>query len=526
MRSLAHLVDRKVLAIDWDRESIRIMHAKTGKKGPRRIRAFLVPIPEVVDVDDPESLGHFIAAALKQRRIHTRRAIMAIPREKAVLNTLTLPKVPIEEMPSVVHFQITKELPFAMEEAKIDFASFPAGPETENVDVLVAAVRNDELDHYKSVCQNARLELERIGLRPYANNVAVTYGRDIERIGCMLMMDIGPVLTEINLIRKGHLTFSRAASVNVPVMPRAHDKTNDLRGPAPVHIAPTDAEVQEAVNNLLLEVTRTIEAYRVSNPGAEIDQIVVAGSCGIEETLRHEAAQRFGAPAKLYNPGEMFDSLKDRSGQLTAFGASMGLIIGHGAEGVLHFDFLHPKEPTKVVSAKVRKIPVVAATVLVFALAALVFQTQKSSENKRKLDELKPLIKKRTDEQKALKAFGADIDQALSWRNREVVWLDQLAVITELFPNAQDAYVAKLDGATKAEPKEEKTIEVELRARHMGRLIELRKTLEDKGPFVANAKQMREANDKAGYIAAGKVTLTLKPSSVPQTQPSQTKGGK
>ena len=78
MKSPGRLVDRRVLAIDWDRESIRIIHASTGRKGPRRTRGYLVPIPEGIDVDDPESLGQFIRRALRQRRIRTKRAIMAV----------------------------------------------------------------------------------------------------------------------------------------------------------------------------------------------------------------------------------------------------------------------------------------------------------------------------------------------------------------------------------------------------------------------------------------------------------------
>lgn len=529
MISIRHLVDRRVLAIDWDRESIRVIHARTGRKGPTRIRAFLVPIPEVVDVEDPESLGQFISRALRQRRIRTQRAIVAIPREKAVLNMLSLPQVPMEEMPSVVHFQITKELPFALEEAKIDFATFPAAAEAETVDVLVAAVRNDELEHYKAVCENAGLELQRIGLRPYANNVAVNHGRDTEQIGCLLFVDVGPVLTEINLIRRGHLAFSRAASVNVPVMPvvrvqgtdgvESGAPTETSRGEhGPVRIAPTEVEQQEALNNLLLEVTRTIEAYRITNPGAQIDQIIVAGSCGIEQRLCSEAAERFGAAARLYNPGETLPKLADRGEQMTAFSAALGLVIGHGGEGTLHFDFLHPKEPTKVVSAKVRKIPVIAATIILFILAGVVFQWRVATAANENLRVYKNKIAELKKEEQLLKQFTNEVKTAQAWDKREMVWLDHLVTITELFPDTQDAHVTYLTA------KDDGTIRINVRARQMAILEELRKTFEEKGPYWAKLGTISESARAAGVGYDADITLQLK--SKVSSQPSQARGQK
>ena len=515
MRSLRHLVDRRVLSIDWDSESIRIVHARTGRKGPRAIRGFLVPIPEGVDVEDPESLGQFIARALTQRRIHTRRAIVAIPREKAVLNMLSLPPVPTEEMPSVVHFQVTKELPFALEEAKIDFATFPAAPGSETVDVLVAAVRNDELEHYRAVCENAGLELERIGLRPYANNVAVTYGRDAEQIGCMLFVDVGPVLTEINLIRRGHLAFSRAASVNVPVLPAVRIQAAEGE-PAPVSIAPTESEQQEAVNGLLVEVTRTIEAYRASNPGAEIDQIMVAGSCGIEDRLRREAAARFGAPAKLYDPGETIERLRNRGEAMTAFSAALGLMIGHGAEGVLHFDFLHPKEPVRVTIAKVRKIPVIAATVVIFILAVLVFQRHMARQTNQNLKLYRDKIAELKKEGEAINLFAAEVNMAQSWMEREVVWLDHLLMITQLFPETSEARVTRFDA------KDDGTIRIGVRAKQMTKLEEIRRAFEEKGPYVAQVGSTGEKTEKGETVSEGEIALKLR--SRLETKPPPAKG--
>lgn len=493
-----------MLAIDWDSESIRIIHAVVGRKGPGRIRGVLVPITEGVDVDDPESLGQFIARALKQRKIRTRRAVVAIPRDQAVLHMLSLPNVPPEEMPSVVHFQITKELPFALEEARIDFATFPAEAESETVDVLVAAVRNDVLEHLQSVCVSAGLELERVGLRPFANTVSQTFGREQVSTGCQLFVDVGPVLTEIDLIRGGHLAFSRAASVSVPIMPTVRVKAALEDPSGPVTIAPTEQEQEEAVANLIVEVNRTIEAYRVSAPGAEIDSIVVGGSCGIEERFCREVADRFGAPATLYNPGQTLLMLRDRGEELTAFSAPLGLAVGHGTEGTLHFDFLHPKEPVDLSKVKARKVPVIGATVVVFILAIVVLRQQLPKATEAKVKDLQRKVDVLKKKAKEVEQFEQQVARAEEWEKQEWVWLDDLAKITDLFPPTTDAYttklIAKVDG----------TIALSVRAKKMSELEPLRERLERVGPFNATLGTTKEVTDPRGFQAEGEFILTPK----------------
>lgn len=464
----------------------------------------LVPIPEGIDVDNPERLGQFIARALRQRRIRTKRVIVSIPREQAVLHTLSLPNVPAEEMPSVVHFQITKELPFALEEAKIDFAVFPSeNAEAENVDVLVAAVRNDVLTHYQSVCQNAGLEIERVGLRPFANAVATTWDSPEAQSGCTLLVDVGPVLTEIDLIRNGHLAFARAASVSVPVLPSAWILDETREGEKPSMPDPPEAEQQEAVDNLLIEVNRTIEAYRVTDPETEIDRIIVGGSCGLEQRLCEEAADKFGASGRVYNPADTLRKLGERGDAMVAFSAPLGLVIGQGTEGALHFDFLHPKEPIDLTRQRARKVPVVAATIVLFVVAGGVVRGKIQYAKQQELKRIKTEISKLAKEEKRVKAFERQVLSSGEWCDREVIWLDEMACITELFPETTEAYVTRVHSTTGGP--------ITLKVKSKQGLEKTRRDYEAAStPYMAKVTSERPAPSKIGFVRESALVLTPK----------------
>jgi hypothetical protein len=279
-----------------------------------------------------------------------------------------------------------------------------------------------------------------------------------------------------------------------------------------VTITPTEDEQEEAVGNLIVEVNRTIEAYRVSAPGAEIDSIVVGGSCGIEERFCREVADRFGAPAKMYNPGESIMTLRDRGEDMTAFSAPLGLTVGHGTEGTLHFDFLHPKEPVDLSKVKARRVPVIAATVIVFVMALIVLRVQIPKATRAKAKTLQSKVKALRAEAKEVEQFKEQVLRAELWADQEKVWLDDLATITELFPPTSEAYAMVLSAKVNG------TIALKVRAKKLGDLEPLRDRLERLGPFNATLGTTKEVSDTRGFRAEGEYILTPKSKQAAETK--------
>ena len=56
------------------------------------------------------------------------------------------------------------------------------------------------------------------------------------------------------------------------------------------------------MNELLVEITRTLQAYRATESAKEVEQIVIAGSTGIESALLEAVDERFNLPAVLFDP--------------------------------------------------------------------------------------------------------------------------------------------------------------------------------------------------------------------------------
>lgn len=444
---------KRILAFDWDGRGLRVVHAFLTKRGVKIDRLLSVAIPGDVDVANPEQMGAHIRRVLNQEGIVTRHAVVDIPRDQAILNTLMLPCRLPEELPAMVEMQIAKELPFPVSEAAIDFAVESQHEDGVTAEVLVAAIRREVLHQYEATFAAAGLRLDRIGLRPYANKVAVCALLKHAMPDRVLIIDVRPTLTEIDVLRHSALVFSRAASVLIPArldesphlsIARPQGRSDRIGG---VEEDEPGAEVSGGtagvIQSLVVEVTRSIEAYRASDAGARIDHVVIAGDLGIEETLAETIHKRLDVTTEMYNPASTFGWEPDEGAGASAFAASLGLVLGHADTGLLHFDFLHPKKRVTAARERLRIAPKVAAVIALFLAAGTVFLLEHTRHERRQLAQIEAEIEELEAKADENERFLKFVDEIRAF-DEQHVWVDVLHDITSLLPSREELVVANV----------------------------------------------------------------------------------
>ena len=88
----------KVVSLDWDWRSLRIGEARVSGSKVRVRRLVCGPMEPGLAYGDPEGLGRHIRRILDEEGISTKRGIVDIPRDQAVLHTLTLPAVLVQSL--------------------------------------------------------------------------------------------------------------------------------------------------------------------------------------------------------------------------------------------------------------------------------------------------------------------------------------------------------------------------------------------------------------------------------------------
>lgn len=438
---------KQLLAIDWDRKSLRMVLVRPRSRGVDLIKAVSVPIPPEVRIDDAGALGAFMRDAMSRSKIGVRRSVLCIGRDQVVLNTLNLPPTTPEEMPAIVQFQIIKELPFSPDEAVLDFAVSGVFDAKLPSTVLVAAVRKDVLEFQRQVAAAAGLSVQSIGLRPHSNLSAIlTDSPDLADTD-VLMVDVGPQMSEINIIRRGALGFSRAASASLPPGGSVADAPllDSRIVAAPLEDREEDETHRQAVASLMVDIIRSFEAYRATEPGVSLDRIVVCGATGIEPQLAEALAARFAARAELYTPERSLGLPPPRARELRGFSAAIGLALNHDAAPMASFDFLSPKKPVSRRTIRLKKVPVIAATILLFLASGIVFHVKFIRPRQLEVEELQLQADAKKEEEKKIVAFKDQVESLEEWMASEHVWPEVLVALSNGFPERKEAYAEGLD---------------------------------------------------------------------------------
>jgi len=436
------IVDRSTLCIDWDERSLRVIEAAFSRSGVRIRRAIHVPLDPGLNARDPAAMGDFLNRALREHRIRAKKAIIDIPRQDVILNLISLPRGTRDELAAMVHAQVSRELPFSKDQAAIDFAVAPDGGGT-TCQLWVAAVRTHVLEYYEQTLEAAGLTPERIGLRSYATQAAVVESGEVS--GRTVLVDVGPSMTEISVIRDARLVYSRAASVTRTAEPAPTDEPRPAPGDQAIPLADDFLPRQGPLDALLIEVSRTLQAYRAGDAGARIDRIILSGTGGVDERLRAAFEARFGSPTRLFEPPAALNWKRITDVPAPPFIAPIGQTYNHIAPETDRFDFLHPKEPEAERKERAKRRPVAALTVALFLAAAVVLMMQILKIKERDVTELKRARAKVEQEIKDYDTLQKKHADTSEWMKKNVVWLDKLKLVADHFVSNQEAYITGLE---------------------------------------------------------------------------------
>ncbi|MCG3178795.1 MAG: hypothetical protein BIFFINMI_01125 [Phycisphaerae bacterium] len=510
------LFNREILALDWDQRQVRAIAAQAGTGRLSVKRMFSESVPQTVSTDDPGAFGVWLRGVLARHGCAGARTLVALPRDRVVLKNLSVPPVPDEELAALVQFQMQKELPFAANEAVIDYtvgehlggSEGPAGvnggaasngaaangspppvaPAATNTELLVAATRREVVDYYTAVMERAGLTAARIGLRCFCN--LRTLRTCLHDDACLLMVDVGPAMTEINVVRKGTLLFSRSASVQAARPDSAHD-------------APESREFMDRLN---LEVLRSVQAARATVSGLEVEGVVVAAPMRMARPIADLLSQRLEVPGRILDPSESIHLPRKQREQAGEFSAVIGLAMGHMDKAQPPFDFLHPHKPVDLNARRRRKKLLVGGAVAAGLLLCIVANAVAYSISEGKVNRKDGELAKLKPKAKAVRDLADQVKAVTARAQPDPEWLTELERLNQM-------WVAGAEPQPTTAP-EDLAAWKELRDFHSGiHVFHVAAVHKDKGEWtitlegLADNGYVRVKDEKGNMVPMDRVTL-------------------
>lgn len=213
-----------VVGLNIGADSIKAVEL-TGKGNSAFISALgSIPTPpdSVSDgvVMNSTALSRAIKLLFKQSGIKTRNVISSVSGTSSlVVRVIEVPRMSDNELTDNMKVDLDRYIPFAPNEVRHSFVALrelPSDPDSPNMEVLLAAARNETIDQHVDVLDDSKLRPVAIDVEPLAAARSVVYSSDSDAplvsgdyAVATALINIGSLSTEISVLRGDIVVFTR-----------------------------------------------------------------------------------------------------------------------------------------------------------------------------------------------------------------------------------------------------------------------------------------------------------------------------
>ncbi|WP_293914718.1 type IV pilus assembly protein PilM [Deinococcus sp.] len=325
---LQRLINPKPVAIGVEigTSAIKVVALKPGSP-PVLLHAVMTPTPigSMRDgmVVEPQAVATELKRLLAQHRITTKYAVTAVPNQQAVTRNIMVPRMEHKELQEAIKWEAERYIPYPIDEVSLDFDVLDdmsqIGEESQ-MEVVIAAAPSEAIARQVEVLRLAGLEPVIIDLKSFAtlralrgnllgehlNKSTLTGTNYTEGGEVALVMEIGASSSVISLVRGDRVLMARNINVSADDFTTALQKAFDLDFASAEEVkvgyatatTPTEDEedllnfdasreqysparvfevVRPVLGELITEVRRSLEFYRVQSGDIVIDRTFLAG---------------------------------------------------------------------------------------------------------------------------------------------------------------------------------------------------------------------------------------------------------
>lgn len=314
------------LGVEIGTSAIKVVALRPGSP-PSLQHAVMVPTPigSMRDglVVEPQAVATELKNLLAEHRITQKYAVTAVPNQSAVTRNIMVPKMDRKDLQEAIKWEAERYIPYPIDDVSLDFDLLddPATiPDEGQMEVVIAAAPTEAVARQVEVLRLAGLEPVVVDLKSFAalralrgnllgehlTKSTLTGSNYTEAGEVALVMEIGASSSVINLVRGDRVLMARNINVAADDFTTALQKSFDLDFSAAEDVklgyatatTPTEDEedllnfdmareqysparvfevVRPVLGDLITEIRRSLEFYRVQSGDVVIDRTFLAG---------------------------------------------------------------------------------------------------------------------------------------------------------------------------------------------------------------------------------------------------------
>jgi len=411
------------LYIDWDNGKLTIL-ALGGRRGFSEVKFLCIDTEGSPNPVMAEEQGEQLRSFLKDVAPSGVKTSITLGRDRLIARQLTIPRVDIAEEPSLVKFQVMRDLNESPDEIRLDYLPFDP-PGSSDRRILGLLIRMELYNAWKTILQGAQCKLASMSPRLAGlGGLIADLGPPKESVA---LVAIGSNWAELGIFIDGHNLFSRSLNPN----------------PA-----------------LVQEIKRSLGLFSAQNDSLAPKSIFLLASP--EWKGDADLASATNLPLQRLQPFDGILGTRPIAAREEEFIASLGVLTGlarlEEKGGKPSPDFANPRQPPPPSQLGKQRVLLYAAVGLLTFIVGGYFLMGVKNRASETVDDL---IRTKDDLKNKIeiaKNNGKRIQALADWD--DVVWLDELYDMTHRNPNTKDLQLTEFT----ARPRSNRDKESEFRS--------------------------------------------------------------
>jgi len=221
-----------ILGLDIGTHNVKLIELARDKEGVTLLSAGSMPTPPKTASSnlaiDQQALAHLIQELIKGTGAKSREVNISLPEAQVFTRVIEMPVLSDRELASAIKWESEQYIPLPMEQVNMDFTVLSDGKDTANgkMKILLVAAPKALTERYMQLMELSEL----IPLAAETEIIALSRAlvRSVPTVPNVMMISLGGQTTDIAILHKGILTFTRSISAGGDALTRALSESLDF----------------------------------------------------------------------------------------------------------------------------------------------------------------------------------------------------------------------------------------------------------------------------------------------------------
>ncbi|MFH2068254.1 MAG: pilus assembly protein PilM [Candidatus Omnitrophota bacterium] len=367
------LKQKKVLGLDVGTTAIKIVVLEFVGNGfaLKKIKILDLPI-----VADEQFILTLVKSALKE--LGGKNFALSLPGRYALIRSISIPIVAAARIDATLKIEVQHRIPFPLDQ--VIWSSYRLPQESDNVDFVVGAVKKDIVKKLVGPFRKFKEEIAFLDADPLVLTNLVSSQSDFDRNKTYAVLELGAESSNLVIFQK-NLLLVRALTVagNNFTESLKEEKSIDFPAAEKEKLSLTGPELPGSINyvldNLIAEIQSSIDYWRFTHKGPELDQFLLTGGGASLPGLSQLIESRLRVVTRILDPFADIDVSPDAGVELrpelkNRLAVATGMALRSVSENVFFcaLDFL-PPEYIALKKARQNQIYIYLSSLLVVFLS-------------------------------------------------------------------------------------------------------------------------------------------------------------